>query len=111
MSTALLGSCLFSSRIGSPRPPRVQAWKCAAIGPDEQVFQSSGDSFSRRAALFSSLSLISSANLAFPGEGLAINRGLLAGRIPGLSDPDESGSSHLFSLKIVKPIQFLDFAL
>ncbi|WOL01559.1 psbP domain-containing protein 4, chloroplastic [Canna indica] len=45
----------------------------------------------RRCALISSLSLASRIALGFAGDGLAVTQGLLAGRIPGLSDPDENG--------------------
>ncbi|KAI3958734.1 hypothetical protein MKX01_023410 [Papaver californicum] len=48
----------------------------------------------RREALVSGVSLVSSSLLigSFPGDGLAvITQGLLAGRVPGLSDPDEQG--------------------
>ncbi|XP_061996335.1 psbP domain-containing protein 4, chloroplastic [Rosa rugosa] len=46
----------------------------------------------RRSVVLSGASLVSSAVLGFPGEGLAvIKQGLLAGRIPGLSEPDEQG--------------------
>uniref|UniRef100_A0A0F7GZ57 Photosystem II reaction center PsbP family protein n=1 Tax=Monsonia marlothii TaxID=163685 RepID=A0A0F7GZ57_9ROSI len=47
----------------------------------------------RRTALVSGISLISSAVLGFSSEeGVAVvNQGLLAGRIPGLSEPDEQG--------------------
>lgn len=46
----------------------------------------------RRLALVSGVSLVSSAVLSFPKEGLAVvKQGLLAGRIPGLSEPDEQG--------------------
>ncbi|RWR92815.1 psbP domain-containing protein 4, chloroplastic isoform X2 [Cinnamomum micranthum f. kanehirae] len=45
----------------------------------------------RRAAIMSGLSLVSGA-LGFAGDGLAaVKQGLLAGRIPGLSEPDEKG--------------------
>ena len=50
---------------------------------------------SRRSLLatVSGLSLVSSTSLAFPGEGLAVvKQGLLAGRVPGLSEPDDEGS-------------------
>ncbi|CAN7130524.1 unnamed protein product [Brassica rapa subsp. narinosa] len=49
---------------------------------------------SRRSLLatVSGLSLASSTSLAFPGEGLAVvKQGLLAGRVPGLSEPDDEG--------------------
>lgn len=46
----------------------------------------------RRLALVSGVSVVSSAVLSFPKEGLAVvKQGLLAGRIPGLSEPDEQG--------------------
>ncbi|XVE55211.1 hypothetical protein DITRI_Ditri03aG0141400 [Diplodiscus trichospermus] len=46
----------------------------------------------RRSVLVSGISVASSAVLGFPGEGLAVvKQGLLAGRIPGLSEPDEQG--------------------
>ncbi|KAI3689457.1 hypothetical protein L2E82_47414 [Cichorium intybus] len=46
----------------------------------------------RRTAIVSGASLVSSAILGFPKEGLAVvKQGLLAGRIPGLSEPNEQG--------------------
>ena len=46
----------------------------------------------RRSVFVSGVSLISSAVLGSPRDGLAVvKQGLLAGRIPGLSDPDEQG--------------------
>lgn len=46
----------------------------------------------RRSVVLSGASLVSSAVLGFPGDGLAvIKQGLLAGRVPGLSEPDEQG--------------------
>ncbi|KAK1384383.1 hypothetical protein POM88_022118 [Heracleum sosnowskyi] len=46
----------------------------------------------RRLALVSGVSLLSSAILSFPKHGLAVvKQGLLAGRIPGLSEPDVQG--------------------
>ncbi|KAK6277204.1 PREDICTED: psbP domain-containing protein 4, chloroplastic [Theobroma cacao] len=46
----------------------------------------------RRSILVSGISLASSSVLGFPGEGLAVvKQGLLAGRIPGLSEPDDQG--------------------
>lgn len=61
---------------------------------------------SRRSLLAtaSGLSLASSTSLAFPGEGLAVvKQGLLAGRVPGLSEPDDEGSrlSVFFFLLII----------
>ncbi|KAI3820395.1 hypothetical protein L1987_07941 [Smallanthus sonchifolius] len=46
----------------------------------------------RRSAILSGVSLASSTMLGFPKEGLAVvKQGLLAGRIPGLSEPNEQG--------------------
>ncbi|KAI3460514.1 hypothetical protein Pfo_017177 [Paulownia fortunei] len=46
----------------------------------------------RRAVIASGVALVSSAAFGFPGEGSAVvKQGLLAGRIPGLSEPDEQG--------------------
>nr|AJS13462.1 PPD4 [Erycina pusilla] len=45
----------------------------------------------RRNLLFSGLILSSGAVLGFTGDSFAVKQGLLAGRIPGLSDPDEKG--------------------
>lgn len=46
----------------------------------------------RRSALLSGVSLASSALLGIPEESLAVvKQGLLAGRIPGLSEPDAEG--------------------
>ncbi|KAH6780287.1 thylakoid lumenal protein photosystem II reaction center PsbP family [Perilla frutescens var. hirtella] len=46
----------------------------------------------RRAAIASGIALASSAAFGFPRDGLAVvKQGLLAGRIPGLSEPDEQG--------------------
>ncbi|CAN8234294.1 unnamed protein product [Cochlearia groenlandica] len=48
---------------------------------------------SRRSVMASSvLSLVSTTALVFPGDGLAVvKQGLLAGRVPGLSEPDDEG--------------------
>ncbi|KAK6131070.1 hypothetical protein DH2020_035188 [Rehmannia glutinosa] len=46
----------------------------------------------RRAAIASGVALVSSTVFGFPREGLAVvKQGLLAGRVPGLSEPDEQG--------------------
>lgn len=56
----------------------------------------------RRTILASGVSLLS-----FPGESLAVvKQGLLAGRIPGLSEPDEQGSFTL-EIWIVKIIMLI----
>ncbi|KAK6246343.1 hypothetical protein SCA6_009433 [Theobroma cacao] len=50
----------------------------------------------RRSILVSGISLASSSVLGFPGEGLAVvKQGLLAGRIPGLSEPDDQANDVL----------------
>ncbi|KAL5560455.1 hypothetical protein UlMin_036666 [Ulmus minor] len=46
----------------------------------------------RRSVLLSGISLVSSGLVGFPSESLAVvKQGLLAGRVPGLSEPDEEG--------------------
>ncbi|PIA47698.1 hypothetical protein AQUCO_01400357v1 [Aquilegia coerulea] len=46
----------------------------------------------RRTAIVSGASLVTTTLLGFPRDGLAVlKQGLLAGRIPGLSEPDEQG--------------------
>lgn len=46
----------------------------------------------RRSAMVSGFSLVTSATVGFPGDCLAVvKQGLLAGRVPGLSEPDEQG--------------------
>ncbi|KAH0976691.1 hypothetical protein GBA52_026410 [Prunus armeniaca] len=58
---------------------------------DEEAENFSGI-LKRRSVLSAGVSLFSSAVLGFPREGLAVvKQGLLAGRIPGLSEPDEQG--------------------
>eukprot|EP00262_Sarcandra_glabra_P001725 TRINITY_DN11873_c0_g1_i1.p1 TRINITY_DN11873_c0_g1~~TRINITY_DN11873_c0_g1_i1.p1 ORF type:complete len:279 (+),score=51.89 TRINITY_DN11873_c0_g1_i1:186-1022(+) len=47
-------------------------------------------SLRRRSAMVSGFSLVSTV-LSFPRDGFAVKQGLLAGRIPGLSEPDEQG--------------------
>ena len=51
----------------------------------------------RRRALASAAAAVCSAPvLGFAGLGLAATQGLLAGRIPGLSEPDENGKLFFF---------------
>ncbi|XP_031248551.1 psbP domain-containing protein 4, chloroplastic [Pistacia vera] len=60
-------------------------------GDGETELYRTGD-VKRRSVLLSGASLISSTILGFPGDGLAVvKQGPLAGRIPGLSEPDEQG--------------------
>ncbi|KAJ4846558.1 PsbP domain-containing protein 4, chloroplastic [Turnera subulata] len=59
--------------------------------PHEENQTSSG-SLQRRSLLVSGLALVSASALGFPRDGLAVvKQGLLAGRVPGLSEPDEQG--------------------
>lgn len=78
-----------------------------AAGPDSSekgTLNEENESFSlqlgRRSALFSAVSLASSAAaFGFPGGSLAVvKQGLLAGRVPGLSEPDEQGEFLIISL-------------
>ncbi|CAA7396697.1 unnamed protein product [Spirodela intermedia] len=95
MATALFGGCSFALRIDSSSPRGVHVRRSAVMGKNteskDEGREPSGDFLRRRGALVSGLSLISSAVLGFPGEGLAVKQGLLAGRIPGLSEPDDNG--------------------
>ena len=62
----------------------------------------------RRSAIVSGVSLISSAVLGFQGEGLAVvKQGLLAGRVPGLSEPDEQGWLSWYFALVHESILFL----
>lgn len=60
-----------------------------------------GGVINRREAVASGIALLSSAAaFGFPGDGLAVvKQGLLAGRIPGLSEPDEQGYSLNINIK------------
>uniref|UniRef100_A0A0F7GYL7 Photosystem II reaction center PsbP family protein n=1 Tax=Masdevallia picturata TaxID=125444 RepID=A0A0F7GYL7_9ASPA len=57
------------------------------VGEDEKAIRLAR----RKTVLFSGFCLISGVVLGFPGDVFAVKQGLLAGRIPGLSDPDEKG--------------------
>lgn len=94
------GSCFSlkcSQSIGqSPSAgKRLSRTKACAAANSELVQEESDQNvgiLKRRLALVSGVSLVSSAVLSFPKEGLAVvKQGLLAGRIPGLSEPDEQG--------------------
>ncbi|XP_009610844.1 psbP domain-containing protein 4, chloroplastic isoform X1 [Nicotiana tomentosiformis] len=70
--------------------------KAAACSKEDvhvsQDCEKSAGSLNRRSTIVSGVSLISSVLLGFPGEGSAVvKQGLLAGRVPGLSEPDEEG--------------------
>ncbi|EYU23837.1 hypothetical protein ABFS82_14G307700 [Erythranthe guttata] len=73
--------------VSQPASDKVQSRiiRAAAIAKDDEM--------NRRAVIASGVALLSSAaGFGFPGNGLAvIKQGLLAGRIPGLSEPDEQG--------------------
>ncbi|XP_059280155.1 psbP domain-containing protein 4, chloroplastic [Lycium ferocissimum] len=71
---------------------RIKVAACSKEdAPVNQDSENSAGSLNRRLAIVSGASLISSV-LLFPGEGSAVvKQGLLAGRVPGLSEPDEEG--------------------
>jgi hypothetical protein len=55
----------------------------------------------RRSVLVSGVSLVSTSVLGSAGEGLAVvKQGLLAGRIPGLSEPDDQGRFSQFCFRM-----------
>ncbi|GJU22516.1 PsbP domain-containing protein 4, chloroplastic isoform X1 [Tanacetum coccineum] len=73
------------SVVASCSPERVITTKIESDSNENDVL-------GRRTALVSGVSLVSSTMLGFPKEGLAVvKQGLLAGRIPGLSEPNEQG--------------------
>ncbi|KAJ4883972.1 hypothetical protein Rs2_34065 [Raphanus sativus] len=95
METALLRFCVSFS--GNPHHKKIAAAhhraSCEIPGGSSED-EWSAKVLSRRSVLatVSGLSLVSSTSLAFPGEGLAVvKQGLLAGRVPGLSEPDDEG--------------------
>lgn len=108
MGTVLYGSCSFSWRYQQRIVPSnnflahsslengISRAKVAACSGEsgligEEVEKGSGF-MKRRSVLVSGTSLISLAVLGSAREGLAVvKQGLLAGRIPGLSEPDEKG--------------------
>ncbi|XP_058097324.1 psbP domain-containing protein 4, chloroplastic isoform X2 [Magnolia sinica] len=106
MGATLFSSCLFSLRHHHQSLCRYPQQSKQLLNPHMAVKSSSGVDadakeideaskelfgiFGRRRAIISGFSLIP-AVLGFPSDGLAVKQGLLAGRIPGLSDPDEKG--------------------
>uniref|UniRef100_A0A0F7GXL4 Photosystem II reaction center PsbP family protein n=1 Tax=Melianthus villosus TaxID=377280 RepID=A0A0F7GXL4_9ROSI len=61
-------------------------------GLDHGELEKESGLWPRRAIVVSGVSLIPPAVMGFAGDGLAvIKQGLLAGRVPGLSEPDEQG--------------------
>ncbi|XP_073012940.1 psbP domain-containing protein 4, chloroplastic isoform X1 [Typha latifolia] len=92
-TTTLFPSCCCSSlrnqdqthahvRRLVPRRGKRRSGSCAAAMDEEK---GNGVILGRRCALVSGIVL------GFPRDGWAVTQGLLAGRIPGLSDPDEKG--------------------
>uniref|UniRef100_A0A0F7GXI1 Photosystem II reaction center PsbP family protein n=1 Tax=Apostasia odorata TaxID=280455 RepID=A0A0F7GXI1_9ASPA len=53
--------------------------------------ENTAGSAGRRTAMVSGLCFVSGMIMGFAGDGLAVKQGILAGRIPGLSEPDEKG--------------------
>lgn len=67
---------------------------------DEENEKSAGF-LKRRSVLVSGVSLVSTSVLGSAGEGLAVvKQGLLAGRIPGLSEPDDQGRFSQFCFRM-----------
>lgn len=91
METALLRYCFnFSSH---PHHKKISAHH--RVDGETQRDERCATALSRRSVLASGFSLVSSTALVFPGDGLAVvKQGLLAGRVPGLSEPDDEGSFH-----------------
>ncbi|TXG53098.1 hypothetical protein EZV62_022267 [Acer yangbiense] len=95
MGTSLFTNCSFSWRYHHTSPEigisRVNKTVACYRASDGETEIHSG-AVNRRSVLLSGASLGCSTVLGFPGEGLAVvKQGLLAGRIPGLSEPDEQG--------------------
>ncbi|XP_065880699.1 psbP domain-containing protein 4, chloroplastic isoform X1 [Euphorbia lathyris] len=96
MGTSLFSSCSFP-RIYHHH--QILAYSSTESGicraKSTGLVEGENEKFSeRRWVLVSGISLVSSAVLRFPIEGLAmaaVKQGPLAGRIPGLSEPDEQG--------------------
>lgn len=81
--------CSFPRTYYYSQPNSICKAKATEISPNKAESEKLLD---RRLVLASGVSLLSSAILGFPREGLsAVKQGLLAGRIPGLSEPDEQG--------------------
>ena len=66
-------------------------------------FDEEGEKLKRRSVLVYGISLLSSSAVVdFPSDGLAVvKQGLLAGRIPGLSEPDDQGWFPFFFFFII----------
>uniref|UniRef100_A0A0F7GYS8 Photosystem II reaction center PsbP family protein n=1 Tax=Hypseocharis bilobata TaxID=253189 RepID=A0A0F7GYS8_9ROSI len=100
MGTTLFGCCSFSWRCyrkidrcqHASVENGISRIKACSKNGETECFSAAG-LLKRRTALVFGVSLISpSVLLGFSEEGLAaVKQGLLAGRIPGLSEPDEQG--------------------
>lgn len=107
MGTTLFTSCSFSWKyhqqtvpshnlVGQTLENGISRTKVAPDSRGNVLVDGEAEKFSgflkRRSVLASGISLFSSAVLGFPSESLAVvKQGLLAGRIPGLSEPNEEG--------------------
>lgn len=103
MGTIVFSSCYISLKYNQKRVHSHSAGKgisrtrvTAAISKEYEYLGEEShrnlELLKRRSALVSGVSLISSVVLSNPGKSLAVvKQGLLAGRIPGLSEPDEQG--------------------
>lgn len=108
MGTTLFTSCNFSCKHHQQTVPsnnlvarsslenRISRTKVAADSRGNTLVDGEAEKFSgickRRSVLGSGISLLSSAVLGFPSESLAVvKQGLLPGRIPGLSEPNQEG--------------------
>ncbi|KAK2659332.1 hypothetical protein Ddye_005865 [Dipteronia dyeriana] len=95
MGTSLFTNCSFSWRYHHTSPEngisRVNKTVACYRASDGETEIHSG-AVNRRSVLLYGASSGCSTVLGFAGEGLAVvKQGLLAGRIPGLSEPDEQG--------------------
>ncbi|GLU07069.1 hypothetical protein SLE2022_240450 [Rubroshorea leprosula] len=103
MFTTLLSICssfswryhrqVAPSSVPESEIPRAKTIACqSGSGWSDKQNEDSSGFLNRRSVLVSGLSLLPSATLGFPGDGLAVvKQGPLAGRIPGLSEADEQG--------------------
>lgn len=97
MGTSLFTSYRFSCNFHHPKLPSPILHPQSISVADGENQKPLGD-LNRRSILASGISLLSTAPLGLHDHCLAaVKQGLLAGRIPGLSEPDEQGwllSSH-----------------
>lgn len=75
-----------------PNKQKLHVITAAKIDDANSEVQEHVNVLGRRTALVSGVSLASSTMFGFPNDGFAVvKQGLLAGRIPGLSEPNEQG--------------------